>query len=435
MKRIFFAFIVSALLNVCNAQPVRELKIGDTLPSLVVNYLENNEIKTKQLSSFYKSRFLVLDFWATWCAACIKSMSSADSVVDRFNNQIQLLPVTYEDHKTVQQFVLRNKLLNKLNLNYVVGDSLLMGGYFKFSVLPHDVWIDTNGVIKAITYPDEISYDNLVSFINNSKLSIEEKVDDVSFDFFKPFKVEDSLILYRSLLTRYLPGVSNYIGGTIYPEYHEDSKMNRFAAVNKDFLSLFYAAYSYGHGSINFSRVELYVKDSVSLNPFPKNKELPSRKLVQKYCKCYELILPDEVTDTVLYARLFDELNRISNFHASIEKRERPCWVLVNADKNKNPAADTGKPKLKWDQGFMSKMINYPMNILTAYLNWNMELPVVNETGFDRPLNIELKLSADATKDGFVYFNVEKVRNSLNKYGFDIIRSTRPVDILVIRDK
>lgn len=434
MKRIFFALTVLTLQNICNAQPVKELKIGDTLPSLAVNYLENNEIKTKQLSSFYKSKFLVIDFWATWCAACIKGMSSADSVITRFKHKVQLLPVTYENQKTVQQFVQKNKLLNKLNLNYVVDDSLLMGGYFKFSVLPHDVWIDTNGVIKAITYPDEISYDNMLSFVNNDDLSIDEKIDDISFDYLKPLKVEDSLIKYRSLLTGYLTGVSNYIG-TMFPEYHEESKRNRFAAVNKDFLSLFYYAFSYGHGSINFNRVELHVKDSLSLNPFPKNKELPSRELLQQYCYCYELILPTDVTDTVLYTRLFDELNRISNFHASIEKRERSCWVLINADKSKNPLTDTAKSKLKWDQGIISKMINYPMNILTAYLNWNMELPVVNETGFDKPLNIELNLSADLTKEGFVYFNIDKVRNSLNKYGFDIVKRTRPVDILVITDK
>ena len=79
-------------------------------------------------------------------------------------------------------------------------------------------------------------------------------------------------------------------------------------------------------------------------------------------------------------------------------------------------------------------MENQPINLLTLYLDWNMELPVVNETGYEGLACMDLDITADATIDG-IFFNVEKVRKSLNKYGFDIVEAERSVDVLVIRER
>src|SRR4029079_15914493 len=112
----------------------------------------------------------------------------------------------------------------------------------------------------------------------------------------------------------------------------------------------------------------------------------------------------------------------------------RRCWILVNRDKTKNPPMTTGDSKQRWARGFISRMENQSIDLLTAYLNWNMELPVVDETGFEEQTCMDLDITADATKQA-IFFNVEKLRKSLNKYGFDIVESNRSRDVLVITEK
>jgi thiol-disulfide isomerase/thioredoxin len=432
MKRIFYALIFILAFKVATSQTLKGLKIGDTLPPVMVTYLDGKETRQAEISSFYKSKFLVLDFWATWCAACLRAMPEADSIINEFNGKIKFLPVTYEDRKTVREFASKNKILSKHKFQLVVEDSLMMGGYFKFSVLPHQVWIDTNGIVRAITYPDQLSYRNLLSFISNDQILAEEKIDNVEFNPSKPFKDTGSF-LYRSLLTHHKPGIGSYIGAPGRP-YDDRFRINRFYAINHSLLDLYYAALSHLDGFLNFIRIELNVRDSVTLYPYFNNSGKPSRSLIKQHCFCYELIFPEKVTKKLFYAYMLDDLNRFSKFHGSIEKRQRRCWILVNKDKTKNPPMTTGEPKQRWALGFMSRMENQPLNLLTVYLNWNMELPVVDETGFEGQTCMDLDITADATKEG-IYLNVEKVKKSLNKYGFDIVEAERSVDVLVIREK
>ncbi|HET6994907.1 MAG TPA: TlpA disulfide reductase family protein [Chitinophagaceae bacterium] len=433
MKRIFYTLMFILAFNVATSQTQKGLEIGDTLPPVIVTYLDGQETRHAELSSFYKSKFLVLDFWATWCAACLRAMPEADSIVNRFGGRIKFLPVTNEDRKTVREFASKNRILSKHKFQLVVEDSLMMGGYFKFRVLPHQVWIDTSGIVRAITYPDQLSYSNLLAFISNDQISVEEKVDEVEFDPTKPLK-DTGAFLYRSLLVSYKAGISSYIGSPGRP-YDERYRINRFYAIDRSLLGLYYAAFSHNDGSINFNRVELDITDSTALNPFFKNGGNPPRSLRKKYCFCYELILPEKVTKRQFYFYMLEELNRFSKFHGSIEKRQRRCWVMVNKDKTKNPPITTGEPKQRWALGFVSRMENQPIDFLTVYLNWNMELPVVNETRYEGQTCMDLDITAYATKEGFVYFDIEKVKKSLNKYGLDIVEAQRSVDVLVIREE
>ncbi|HET6994908.1 MAG TPA: TlpA disulfide reductase family protein [Chitinophagaceae bacterium] len=432
MKRIFYALMFSLSLNAATSQTLKGLKIGDTLPPVMVTYLDGKETRQAEVSSFYKSKFLVLDFWATWCAACLRAMPEADSIINQFGGRIKFLPVTYEDRKTVREFASKNRILSKHKFQLVVEDSLMMGGYFKFRVLPHQVWIDSNGIVRAITYPDQLSYNSLLSFVSNGNISVEEKIDEVEFDPFKPLK-DTGAFLYRSLLTSYKPGIG-YWGGTTGKAYDERSRVDRFFAINHSLLDLYYVAFSQANGSLNLSRVELNISDSTTLNPFFTNEGTPPRSLLKQYCLCYELILPSKVPRNVLYPYMLADLNRFSKFQGSIEKRQRRCWILVNRDKAKNPLLTTGEPKVRWQGGFISRIENRSIDVLTEYLNWNMELPVVNESGYEALTSLDLDITANATKSA-VYFDVEKVRKSLKKYGFDIVEGERNIDVLVIREK
>lgn len=431
MKRNYLIALLCLIINTTNGQALKQLNIGDTLPSINVSFLNGNKFESRPLSTFYKNNFLIIDFWADWCGACIRAMADADSICKNFNSAVKILPVTYQDKDEIYDFVQKNKILNKLKLSYVVKDSVLMGGYFKFVELPHEVWIDTNGVVKAITYADEISTESVTNFINNKPLLLPEKKDVLSYDYSKSLPVENDSFLYRSILTHFKRGFPQYIG-TLSATYIKGAKVDKFTAINKDIFSMFYAAYSQGP-NLFMNRVELHVSDTLSLNPFFKYT-YPDRKLIEQNSFCYELYLPKKISKPLFYTYLLEDLNRLFKYKASIEKRKRSCWIVTNKNKTLNPSTKGMPSKMIWKEGFLKVLNNQTMDVLVSYLNLEMDsIPVIDESKFKGSFDLELDATYNNKPGG--HLDIEKIRKSLNKYGFDLQKGFRQVDILVIREK
>lgn len=432
MKKIIFALILCIVFYQAKSQNIKTLGIGDTLPLINVQVINGDQVEIRPLSSFYKNTFLILDFWANWCGPCIAAIAEADSVAKKFNGQVNVLPITYQDAGTIRNFIKSNSMLNKLELNYVTNDTVLMGRQISFKILPHEVWIDTNGIIKAITYPDEITPENIEKFIQKETLTMIEKLDILDFDLSKPLSDANNDFLYRSILTTYKQGVSNSIGAFV-PAYIKEEKIQKFSGINVDLLSLFYAAYSHSKPYLYFNRIELNIRDSVALSPFLKENN-PSRKLLMKNTYCYELILSEKISQDIFYSYLLQDLNRTSKYKASIVKRKKECWIIVNTSKSNNPPLSALTSRLIWERGTLKSMENISMEVLQYYLNWNMKLPVIDETGFRQPFDMDFNFKAINVED-VVAFDIESVKSSLRKYGFDIKKGKRYVDILVIDEK
>src|SRR5580658_394124 len=99
MKKCFF-FIPGILLPLlfCQAQTVniRSLTIGDTVPDMEFNNVINYHSPKTKLSDF-KGRFVILDFWATWCGGCIEGFPHLDSMQNRFGDKLKVILVNTKE--------------------------------------------------------------------------------------------------------------------------------------------------------------------------------------------------------------------------------------------------------------------------------------------------------------------------------------------------
>lgn len=72
------------------------LKPGDVAPDFATKDLASKDVKLSQ----YKGKMVVLDFWATWCGPCMKSMPHTQEIAKEFKGQdIVVLAVCTSDSR------------------------------------------------------------------------------------------------------------------------------------------------------------------------------------------------------------------------------------------------------------------------------------------------------------------------------------------------
>ncbi|MEM6689806.1 MAG: carboxypeptidase regulatory-like domain-containing protein, partial [Planctomycetota bacterium] len=84
-------------------------KVGDTFPNF--RFETRREGQTGAISDF-RGRFLLIDFWATWCAPCVKQIPNLRSTVQRWNeDQVTVLSVSLdEDLDHARKFILERNM-------------------------------------------------------------------------------------------------------------------------------------------------------------------------------------------------------------------------------------------------------------------------------------------------------------------------------------
>jgi peroxiredoxin len=75
---------------------VKRLKVGDTAPDFEVKTVDGEPLK---LSDF-RGKYVLLDFWATWCGPCIVELPRMKSVYNRFkgNPRFAMISLSSDDN-------------------------------------------------------------------------------------------------------------------------------------------------------------------------------------------------------------------------------------------------------------------------------------------------------------------------------------------------
>jgi thiol-disulfide isomerase/thioredoxin len=79
--------------------------------SIEITDLNGVEIPLKK----FEGKVILLNFWATWCAPCIKEMPSIDSVASKFGEDVVFILASNEEIDKISRF----KEKKEYKLNYV----------------------------------------------------------------------------------------------------------------------------------------------------------------------------------------------------------------------------------------------------------------------------------------------------------------------------
>jgi peroxiredoxin len=141
--------VVAALVLLRPSNAVKSLAsgaaVGDAAPNFSLRELDGREARL----SDERGRVVVLNFWATWCVPCRSEMPAIERVYRSHPGQFAVLAIDKDEPRgDVRDFA------RKLGLTFplVLDPSLAAWTAYGIRIQPVSVWIDRNGVIRAIHY-------------------------------------------------------------------------------------------------------------------------------------------------------------------------------------------------------------------------------------------------------------------------------------------
>lgn len=102
-----FLFFVSSFSALAAIEKI-EVSAQNTPPTLIAKNLSGRSVDITR----FKGKVLLVNFWATWCAPCVREIPSLLSLQDQFGiKNLQLILINYgETQKKIQDFVEKNSI-------------------------------------------------------------------------------------------------------------------------------------------------------------------------------------------------------------------------------------------------------------------------------------------------------------------------------------
>ncbi|MFN3784567.1 MAG: redoxin domain-containing protein [Spirosomataceae bacterium] len=379
-----------------------ESKIGKKSPELIFENILNFEKNNAKLSDF-KDKVVILDFWATWCAACIKSFPQLEELQTKFANEIQIITLTDDPEERIKRFLDRREM----RLPIVIDEERKLANEFPHRAIPHTVVIDKWGVVKAITTSSEITEGFILKVLENQEINLKEKKDVIDFDPSIPLSGNENFT-YQITITPFIDGYPSFAD----PVGEESPyKGRRIIATNLTARPLYEIAYQFPSDT----RTSVEVKDKTK---FEWNRQ---------NAICFDLIVPEELAEN-RFNIMKQHLDSYFGYSSIIDMRIRPVKILKEIDGKKVDIKESQKGMESYTSygGGGLSMKNSSIETLASFLESQLNIPVVNESKLTKLYDLELPWFNE---------NPGQIHEELKKIGLEIRDAERKIEVLVIKDK
>lgn len=139
------------------------IKVGDSSPELS-GFLALD--KQPDLTN----KFVVIDFWATWCGPCIQSFPHLNSLADKYQGKIVFLAISGEKESLVRNFIQKTKLADSTafkNLNFGLDTRSEISIGFDVKYIPTYFLISPDNIIISTGNSADLNENYLDSLITS----------------------------------------------------------------------------------------------------------------------------------------------------------------------------------------------------------------------------------------------------------------------------
>jgi peroxiredoxin len=123
----------------------KQSKVGSIAPAFTLKDING---QTVSLSDFKDKKYVLIDFWASWCAPCREELPYIKELYKKYNQQgFEIISVTKDEKADLwKNAIAKEKIESWKHLSATENKTTIVNDYFVFGI-PHKVLIDKNGVI------------------------------------------------------------------------------------------------------------------------------------------------------------------------------------------------------------------------------------------------------------------------------------------------
>lgn len=123
----------------------KQSKVGSIAPAFT---LKDSNGQTVSLNDFKGKNYILIDFWASWCAPCLEELPYIKELYKKYNQQgFEIISVTQDKEADLwKKAISKEKIEAWKHLSVTENKTTIINDYFVFGI-PHKVLIDKNGVI------------------------------------------------------------------------------------------------------------------------------------------------------------------------------------------------------------------------------------------------------------------------------------------------
>jgi uncharacterized protein (TIGR03435 family) len=381
----------------CSVQGQAVLKVSDVFPDLVIRNIINAPAKEFDIHK-QQNKFLILNFWGTWCSPCLPEMDSLAKLQVSNSKLIQVIGISDEPVSRLQKYLQR-----KPSTLWLASDTnSYLYRQFAFEYVGQSAIIDLQHHIMALVRTDSINQRFINKLVAGKPISSSAETgrrqQDVEADLF----AVDSTLGFQVNWSSYRPGVP----GMSKSYLHSIFEGRRRSYFNTCLPSILRDMYGVSYNQVIYEVPEKTVCDY-------DNKQM---------LYCFDLLVRPEQKDSFrIIARQL--VNQLFPVKARLEKRSIPVYVLrrlpdaanwQESASNENTYSFSGR-------GFAGKGIF--MKPFADYVSNELNLPVVDETGLTGKYDITTENTL-RTKDDMLA--------ALKKLGLTVEKTNREMDMVII---
>ena len=145
MKKIILLALIAVVLGLgCDKKGSRTKKEETTdkdKPNFTLEALQGNEYTLSKL----RGKVVILDFWATWCGPCRKSIPVFNAIYDKYKDkEVLVLGIGLDDKEAIKKFV----QTTPINYPVLIGSQEVARTY-GIRAIPTTFIIDKEGIVTA----------------------------------------------------------------------------------------------------------------------------------------------------------------------------------------------------------------------------------------------------------------------------------------------
>ncbi|MET3538962.1 TlpA family protein disulfide reductase [Chryseobacterium limigenitum] len=431
MKNIFCRGLLSLTFTLVatttSLAQTRSLKIGDSLPeSFWSTPLKtvNHPQKTINLSDD-KNKLILIDFWSTWCSACLMSLPKIEALQRKFGNKVKILPVSSQDKAALEKFFTSSNGKKYKSMMSTYEDKKFHD-LFPHAGVPFIIWIKDGKLLNS-TDAGQLTEQTINEILSGDKSSLQtiiqmnrERPLMLSEDYERQRNVQ--LLNYSFFAKGQIPDIG--AGGTYRKT--TSGKIHGRQFTNLPLWDMYYAIgfelfRQQDKTSFTEKRMIIEVNQPEQLMPVEKNDGSNDGANLYNY----EFIIPEQKSDS-LYNYMLEDLNRYSGYTVTLEKRPVKCLVLIRTTM-KDKLATKGGEKRSTFPRTPSILRNVPLKNMVNMLNGEINIKelFIDETRYTGNVDLEVSGVTD----------IATLKEDLQKYDLDLIPEERQVLMMVIKDQ